>query len=187
MKMKASLPGLSAFMALAAFASLALTACGTDAENPRTVSGGAYSNTDIGLEITFPSAWQILTDQKFGAVSADVAAYGPAVGIFSPNVNVIFASHSGTTVLSEMLASIKPQLQARFADMSAYHDTVYVIGGSQVGELQYESSVNGNLMHFMQLIYVKNNLDVVCTFTDTAPDFPVNADIKSIKASINIR
>jgi hypothetical protein len=176
-------------MALAALFSLALTACGTDSENPRSISGGVYANSAIGLKIAFPATWQIKTDQSFGNVSADIVAYGPTVGNFTPNVNVIFTSRSGSepTRTSEILASIKPQLQARFADMSAYHDTVYAIGGTEVGEMQYESSVNGNLMHFMQLLYVKNNLDVVCTFTEKAESFAGNQDFKSIKASITIQ
>ncbi|MDB5048988.1 MAG: hypothetical protein JWO30_2059 [Fibrobacteres bacterium] len=167
---------------------LVFTACGTDSgEDARSIVGGVYKNNSIGLTISFPSSWQIRKDQTFGSTTADIVAVAPPINNFSPNMSVIIEAHSGSVKMSEILASIKIQIDSHVADLSQYHDSIYSIDGTEVGEMQYESSTNGNLLHFLQLFFIKNGKDVSCTITDKADDFQVNGDIRSVRASISIQ
>lgn len=165
-----------------------LAGCGTDAEDsPRTISGGQYDNTAIGLSMTFPSSWQITPDYAFGNGKADILALSPPVGGFSPNVSVILGVHSGPSTMAEIIPPLKSELEKSLSDLSAYSDTIYAIDGKEVGEIQFETSVNGNLLHYRQMLFINKNRQVLLTFTDRADGFPLNQDFISIKESITIR
>jgi hypothetical protein len=166
---------------------LLFLACGTDSdEEIRFIKGGDYTNKAIGLTITFPPAWVIKTDQKFGDVKVDMIATGLPIKEFKPNLSVIFGAHAGPTLV-EAFPTFQSELASRIPDMSRYQDTLYVMNGIDVAEIEYESTVSGNLFHFLQMFYTKNGQDVTCSITDRADDFADNAEIKGIKASIQIK
>src|SRR3954468_7979230 len=107
MNLKAAALGLTA---------LSLIACETESVNPRSIDGQVYKNSAVGLTITFPIDWVITPDQKFGSVTADIVALGLPVQDFTPNMNVIIVPHSGPAEMTDVLATLKPQLEAHYAD-----------------------------------------------------------------------
>lgn len=173
-----------------ALASLALlfAACGVDDPEPTgIVDSRDYYNKAIGLSMRFPSGWVIKHNQEFGEFTADIVASSLPSNGFSPNMNVIIIAHSGSTEMPDIISQVKAQLEANFQDLSGYHDSLYAINGTDVGQVQYESAASGVQLHYLQLFFIKNGQDVACSFGDRADAFDANADIKSIKASIKIQ
>src|SRR4051812_23168006 len=173
---------------LAIIAWVVFTGCNTEPSVPdRTIISNKYENTAIGLRITFPKAWAIKTDQVFGSTKVDILAVGLPINAFAPNLSVIIEPHSGPTTMAEILPGIKASLTSQVADLANFADTIYTLNGKELGEIQYETAMNGALYHYLQMFFINNGKDISMTFTDKADDFPVNPDIKSIKASISIK
>lgn len=181
--MKAISPGNWVFFILA----ICLVGCGTDEDGPaRAIQGGAYSNSALGLKMDFPGTWTIETDKVFGNIKTDIVALAPPVNSFSPNVNVIYEAHSGPTAMAEVLPMLKAQLQAQIADLSGYQESILSIGGKEVGQIEYETTMNRIRFHFLVLLFVNRGNDISITFTDRAENFGTNAEFQTVKASIQI-
>jgi hypothetical protein len=115
-----------------------------------------------------------------------VVVVAPPIGNFSPNLNLIITAHSGPTAMQDILPMLESAVRGQTADVSGYTASIGTIDGKEVGRIDYESSVSGNLLHFSMLVFINNNQDVVVTITDSAADYPTNAEIAAIKASFHI-
>lgn len=168
--------------------SLFQSGCGTEEDGPaRTIQAGAYANSALGLQMTFPAHWTIETDEVFGDVKADIVALAPPVNSFSANVSVIYEGHSGPTAMAEVLPMLRAQMQAQFADLSGYQETILSIDGKEVGQIEYETSMNGHRFRFLVLLFVNRGKDISITFTDKADTFAGNGEFPVVKASIRIQ
>lgn len=168
--------------------SLLLIGCMTDSSEPtRTISKGKYTNNSIGLTITFPDTWLIKADQVFLDTKLDIVALGAPINNFSPNLNVIFSNHSGPTSMAEIIPSLHSQLIQRAPDLSKYADSIYTVNGKEIAEVEYETSNNGVLLHYLQMFFINNGKDVSVTITDRADHFAMNQEIKDIKSSVSVK
>ncbi len=166
---------------------LLLTHCSTESDDPRSIQGNKYSNPAIGLSLQFPADWQLTLDEKFGAVSLDLVARGPAVSNFSPNVTVIIEKHDGSAVdWNQLLSAIQSQLQAQIPDLGNYTDTVLSKGGFDYAEIGYTTLSQGNLLKGRQSFLLKKGKQVTVTYTDMASRFDQSADLQSIYASLSL-
>jgi len=159
----------------------------SDVPDPRSILNNKYDNKTIGLSLQFPSGWVLKTDQLVGTTRVDLLAVSVPVNGITPNVNVIFSAHAGTTDLYVILPQIRNQLVAAFPDFANYSDTVYVAGnGAPVGKIKYTGTSNGLHLKFMQVIIINRSKDIIITYTDGSGNFDLNTDITSIDASMNI-
>jgi hypothetical protein len=179
---------MKTFIQLVLATSMILVGCMTDSDQPtRTISAGKYVNNSIGLTITFPSTWQIKPDQVILDTKLDIVALGAPINSFSPNLNVVIESHSGPTSMAVIIPSIFSQLAQRTPDLSNYRDSVYSMNGKEIGEIEYESSSNGTILHYFQIFFINNGKDVSLSIADRADNFAANQEIKEIKASIKVK
>jgi hypothetical protein len=189
-----SLPSLisrsafAVFPVLLALTALSLMGCMTDSEKGpnRTLTSGVYDNPDIGLHINFPAAWEAKLDQTFGNTKIDLVILDTPRNGFRPNLTVIHTPHSGPTLMSEVLPLFKSEIQAQIPDASQYQESITTINGKEVGRIDYESTVSGNLLHFRLMLFVNSGRDVVITLTDRADDFLVNASVQGMFGGISI-
>lgn len=152
----------------------------------RTVQSNVYSNTSIGLSITFPQNWLLKSDEVYGKYTFDIFGFGAPIDNFSPNVSVLIQAHSGATAMEEILPNLLPSLQKSLPDVGNYRDTIYTINGKQIGQIEFESSSHGTLNHFLEMFFINKGKDMMITFTDRASHFAVNQEFKSVKSSISI-
>lgn len=179
---------LAVFPILLALAALSFMGCMTDSDkgSNRTLTSGKYDNHDIGLQIVFPTAWEAKLDQTYGNTKIDLVLLDAAKNGFRPNLTVIHTPHSGPTLMAEVLPMLNSEVHAQFADVSLYQESIGNINGKEVGYIEYESSVNGNLLHYKMMLFVNNGRDVVITLTDRADDFAVNSDVQGLFGGISI-
>ena len=158
-----------------------------DVPDPRSILNNKYDNKTIGLSLQFPSGWILKTDQQIGTQKADLVAVSAPVNGITPNVNVIFSTHTGTTDLYVILPQVRNQLVAAFPDFANYSDTIYVAGnGAPVGKIKYTATSNGMQLKFLQVYIINKSKDIIITYTDGSGNFDLNTDIPSIDASMNI-
>ncbi len=87
----------------------------------------------------------------------------------------------------EIISAIHSKLAQKILDLSGYRDSIYSMNGKEIGEFEYESSNNGILLHYLQIVFLNKGKDVSVSFTDRADDFPLNQEIKAIKSSITVK
>ncbi len=153
-------------------------------DDSRSITNNLYRHNGIGVSIQLPASWEILLDQKFGEVKADMVGMAPVGSGITPNVNLIYRHHTGSSDMPSILAELKPQLEAAYADMKNYRDTLYQINGVRVAELFYTTASQGRLLAFNQILSVHRDNFVAITLTDDAERVGVNADLVQIKAGI---
>lgn len=163
------------------------TGCVSDPEDPdRILTSNHYTNKVIGFDFAFPATWLAKLDQTFGNTKVDVVVAAPPRNNFSSNLNLIISPHSGPAAMQEILPMLESAIKGQTVDAAGYTASIGTIDGKEVGRIDYESSVSGNLLHFSMLVFINNNKDVVVTLTDRAEDFPTNTGIAAIKASFHI-
>lgn len=163
------------------------TGCVSDSDDPdRILTSNHYTNKIIGLDFAFPPTWQAKLDQAVLSTKIDVVVMAPPIGNFSPNLNLIITAHSGPTAMQDILPLLESAVKGQIADVSGYTASIGMIDDKEVGLIDYESVYNGNLLHFSLVVFVNNNKDVVVTFTDSAANYPRNAEMAAIKASFHI-
>ncbi len=183
-----SLPALVSRSALAVFpilfalAALSFLGCMTDSDKGpnRTLTSGEYVNHDIGLQLSFPAAWEAKLDQTYGETKIDLVILDAPRNGFRPNLTVIHTPHSGPTLMSEVLPLLRSGIQDRYPDASQYQESIATITGKEVGRVDYETSFSGTLLHFRMLLFVNNGRDVVITLSDRAEDFAVNPEVQGM-------
>lgn len=166
---------------------LILSACTTDDPSPRSITNNHYVNSATGIALQFPTGWQVQPDYKFGSLTYDVVGLGPAADGFTPNVIVYNEAHNGPTDWNQILPAAHQALQAQFADLGSYHDTLIDLGGKTYAEITYTSSSGGHLLREREDLIMNRGLDVTVSYTDYASRFDANADFAAIKASMEIR
>jgi hypothetical protein len=174
------------YLAACAFL-LVVTACTTDdSEAQRSVAGNKYVNPSIGTTLQFPSSWQLKTDYKFGEKTLDLAAFAPPLAGFSANVLIAIDLHQGTDNMREVLTMIKGSLSAQYPVLRNYSDTVYQVGGKDVGEMVYTTAVGGKDYRAKSVYFVNHNKEVSITYTDMADRYMTNTDFKTVQSSMSI-
>lgn len=181
---RALFPLFSSLLVLSVFL---FTGCISDPDDPdRILTSSHYTNKAIGFDFAFPTTWQAKLDQSFGNVKTDVVVVAAPRNNFSPNLNVIITPHSGPTAMQDILPMLENAVKSQTVDASGYTASIGTLDGKEVGRIDYESSVSGNLLHFSMLVFINNNKDVVVTITDRADDYPINTEIAAIKAAFHI-
>jgi hypothetical protein len=191
--MRKSILSQAFFLFFPALTALSFMGCMTDSGNTvpvngpnRTLKSGLYDNHDIGLQIVFPTSWEAQLDQAFGNTKVDLVILDAPRNGFRANLTVLHAPHSGPTPMSEVLPLIKHDLLTQTLDLSRYQDSILVLNGKEVGRIDYESSVSGNLYHFQMMVFVNNGRDVVLTLTDRADDFALNLEVQNVFSGVSI-
>jgi len=174
------------FYALILSTALVLFSCTSTVTDSISTQDNLYDNSSKGISLQFPATWTLALNQTIQQYHVDLVAKAPENAMFTPNVNIIYEIHSGTTDWSQILATAHSQLQTMYTDLSNYSDSLLTSNGVQYAEISYTTSLNGYSLKVRQDLVLNRGRDITITYTDLSTRFDGNSDFLSIHASLII-